>query len=167
MRCCARLHYCASISASLSQRREWLTARRLPGCILESAASVRCSLAPMRQVSLPPRLPPPTLLGLGAERRGTHGAHTWSVEKEEIHTGKKRKREGCLACLRPSPLLTTALLTSLLSPPSKRNRLPFPITTPFFHPLNASGMAQQSGMLTDRIPFEVPCFTVTLLRDYL
>lgn len=103
MRCCARLHYCASVSASLSQRR------RLPGCILESAASVRCSLAPMRQVSLPPRLPlPPPQPCWGLERRGTdarRGAHTWSVEKEEVHsTGEEKERR--LSCL-SSPLTLT------------------------------------------------------------
>lgn len=92
VRGCARLHYCASVSASPSQRREWLTARRLPGCILESAASVSCSLAPMRQVSLPPRMPPPTLLGLGAERDARR-AHVVGGERRDTHTQERRERE--------------------------------------------------------------------------
>lgn len=103
VRCCARLHCCASVSASPSQRREWLTARRLPGCILESAASVSCSLAPMRQVSLPPRLPPPTLLGLGAERDARR-AHV--VGGERIHTHRKEEKERGLSRL-SSPLTLT------------------------------------------------------------
>lgn len=99
----------------------------------------------------------------GAERDARR-AHVVGGERRDTHTGKKRKREGCLACLRPSPLLTTTRLTSLLTPPSKRNRLPFPITTPFSPPLTASGMSMQPGMLTARTPFEVSCYTVTQLR---
>lgn len=107
MRCCARLHYCASVSASLSQRREWLTARRLPGCILESAASVSCSLAPMRQVSLPPRLPPPTLLGLRAERSGAgRTARTRGRWRKKRYTHRKEEKERGLSRL-SSPLTLT------------------------------------------------------------
>lgn len=119
------LHLC--ISVSLSQRREWLTTRRLPGCILESAASVRCSLAPMRQVSLPPRLPPPTLLGLGAERDARR-AHVVGGERTDIHTQERRERERAVSLVfAPHPY--SPLLTSLLTPPSMRNRPSFPITT--------------------------------------
>lgn len=99
--------------------------------------------------------------------RDARRAHVVGGERRDTHTGKKRKREGCLACLRPSPLLTTTLPTSLLTPPSKRNRLPFPITTPFSPPLTASGMSMQPGMSTDPTPFDVACYTVTQLWDYL
>lgn len=162
----ARLHYCASISASLPPRREWLTARRLPGCILESAASVRCSLAPMRQVSLPPRLPPPTLLGLGAQRsaaeRDARRAHVVGGGRRDARREEEKERR--LSCL--SSALT------LSSPPRSgpASSVRHPSGTDFFAHyccrLPASAARLRSGTPTDRPPFQEACFTGTLLRNY-
>lgn len=115
---CARLRYCTSISASLSQRQshEYLMAWRLAGCILESEAS-GCSVAPMRQVSLPSLpLPPPTALELRAERDARTSGRWRKKERQ-----REEERESCPVCLRlPPPLLTTitTLQTSLLTPHS-------------------------------------------------
>lgn len=97
-----RLHLCISVSA----------ARVADGAASPGLHIGKCSLGALLigsdASSVFPSSPAssnPAGAESGAERSGTHGAYTWSVKEEEIHTKEKRKREGCLACLRPSPLL--------------------------------------------------------------
>lgn len=90
------------------------------------------------------------------ERNGTHAQVVGGERKRD--RGKKRERAvlsvfaSPLRFLLPSPRSRPAC--SLLTPPSKRNRLPLPITTlTSAASFCIAGMSTSSGMLTDRIPF--------------
>lgn len=127
-----RLHLC--ISASAAQVADGAAS---PGLHIG-----KCSLGELLigsdASSVSPSSPAssnPAGAGSGAERRGTHGAHTWSAEEEEMRAEKRRKREGCLACLRPSPLTHQRAPDQPPQSAIQAEQTSFPINAPFSHPL--------------------------------
>lgn len=134
-----RLHLCISVSA----------VRVADGAASPGLHIGKCSLDALLIGSDASSVSPSNPAGAEREARC---AHVVGGERRDTHREEEKERR--LSCL-SSPL------ASLLSPPSKRNRFPFPITTPFAHSLSASGMAP------DHTPSAVACITVKLLRHYL
>lgn len=124
-----RLHLCISASA----------ARVADGAASPGLHIGKCSLGALLigsdASSVSPSSPAssnPAGAGSGAERSGegrTARTRGWRRKKRCAQRGREREK-AVLLVFGPHPFLTAALRTSLLSPPSKRNRLLRPLLLP-------------------------------------
>lgn len=157
-----RLHLCISVSA----------ARVADGVASPGLHIGKCSLGALligSDASSDSPSSPASSNPAGAEsgaERDARRAHVVGGERRDTHREEEKERR--LSCL-SSPFTLTHHRAPDQPPQSaiQAEQTSFPHYYSFLPSFNCIWDGPAVGSARDRIPFEVPCFTVTLLRDYL